>query len=94
VPGRAARQLFTLDENDVAPAHFAQVVGDGAADDAAAHDDDPRTSGQIYGHPSPHPQIFGVVGRVREHRGFAPSLCTSTSNMLPGVANCGFDAGK
>ena len=40
VPGGARGQAVALEQDDVLPAHVGQVVGDGAADDAAADDDD------------------------------------------------------
>src|SRR6202030_2678770 len=40
MPGRARGQLVALDEHDVAPAGFRQVVEDAGADDAAADDGD------------------------------------------------------
>ena len=45
VPGRAAGELLALKQHDVAPTELAQVVGDRAADDAAADNDDARTRG-------------------------------------------------
>src|SRR6266446_6723321 len=40
VPGRAARELLALEQNDVTPAELDQVIGDAAAGDAATDDDD------------------------------------------------------
>ena len=42
VPGGAGGEAVALEEHDVLPAHVGQVVGDRAADDAAADDDDAR----------------------------------------------------
>ena len=42
VPGRPARELALVEEQHVGPALLRQVVGDAAAGDAAADDDDPR----------------------------------------------------
>jgi hypothetical protein len=39
MPGRAGRELAALEQDDVAPASFREVVGDAAADNAAADDD-------------------------------------------------------
>ena len=47
MPGGAARELLALEQHDVAPAELGQMVGDGAADDAAADDDDPGVLGKI-----------------------------------------------
>ena len=40
VPGRAARELLALEQDDVAPAELDEVIGDAAAGDAATDDDD------------------------------------------------------
>ena len=42
MPGRAAGQLLALQQDHVLPAELGQVIGDGAAGDPAADDDDPR----------------------------------------------------
>jgi hypothetical protein len=41
VPGRAARQLVLLEQNDVLPPGEAEVVEQAAAGDPAPHDRDP-----------------------------------------------------
>ena len=45
VPGGARGQPVALEQHDVLPAHVGQVIGDRAADDAAADDDDARLAG-------------------------------------------------
>src|SRR4029077_4304870 len=40
VPGRAASELPALEQKHVGDAHFAEMIGHGAADDAAADNDD------------------------------------------------------
>jgi hypothetical protein len=39
VPGRTGRELVLLEQDDVGPAEVGEVVGDAAADHAAADDD-------------------------------------------------------
>ena len=46
VPGGPRRELVLLDQEDVADAELGQVVGNGAADDAATDDDDACTGRQ------------------------------------------------
>ena len=46
VPGGARGEPVALEQHHVLPAHVGQVVGDRAADDAAADDDDARALGQ------------------------------------------------
>ena len=46
MPGRAAGQPPLLQQHDVAPAVLGQVIGDRAADDAAADDDGARAIGK------------------------------------------------
>ena len=46
VPGRPAGELLALEQHDVAPAELGEVIGDRAADDAAADDDDTGAGGQ------------------------------------------------
>src|ERR687897_38550 len=50
MPGRAAGEPPLLDEHDVALAHLRQVIGDGAADHAAADDDDLGGGGEVGAH--------------------------------------------
>ncbi|MNY71813.1 hypothetical protein D3C86_2102410 [compost metagenome] len=40
MPGGAAAELALLEQHDVGPAEFCQMISDRAADDAAADDDD------------------------------------------------------
>jgi hypothetical protein len=47
VPGRSAGQLSLVQQQDVRPAPLGEVIGDAAAGDAAADDDDPSLVGQI-----------------------------------------------
>ena len=47
VPGRAACQLPALEKEHVAEPHLAEMIGDRAADDAAADDDDLRGRRQL-----------------------------------------------
>ena len=46
VPGGARGEAIALEEDDVLPAHVAEVIGDGAADDAATDDDDAGALGK------------------------------------------------
>src|SRR4051794_27741791 len=59
VPGRAARQLGLLDQDDVVPAELREVVGQAAARHAASDDRDPRllTHGVIISY---SPRLAGV----------------------------------
>src|SRR5262249_29225547 len=50
VPGGAARELLALEQQHALLAELRQVVGDGAADDAAADDDDLGLGGEHGGH--------------------------------------------
>src|SRR5207249_1516778 len=50
VPGRAARQLVLLEEDDVVPAEPRQVVRKAAAADAATDDCDPRLLAHLWNH--------------------------------------------
>ena len=68
VPGGAAGQGFAFEQNDVAPAHFAKVVGDRAADDPAADDDHPCAGWQIRS----HAKHASVDSRDRRPRPRAP----------------------
>ena len=43
VPGRAAGELLPLEQHDVFPAELNEMIGDAAADDATADDDDLRS---------------------------------------------------
>ncbi len=43
VPGRARRQLLALEQDDIGDAAQGEMIGDAAADDAAADDDDLRS---------------------------------------------------
>ena len=95
MPGCAARQLFALEQNDVAPTELAQMVGNGAADDAPAHDDDPRTSGKIDGHQlTPHPQITRIVGGLRKHASMAAFALDEHVESAPGCCELRLDTGK
>ena len=47
MPGRAGGQLAPLEQEHVGETHLAQMIGDGAADDAAADDDDLRGRRQL-----------------------------------------------
>ena len=42
MPGRAGRQLLPLEQDDIGPADFRQVIRNRAADHAAADNDDFR----------------------------------------------------
>ena len=48
VPGRPGGELGALQQQHVAPAHLAEMIGDRAADDAAADDHDLRRGGQAH----------------------------------------------
>ena len=41
MPGRAGGELLALKQHDVGPAELGQMIGDGAAGDAATDDDGP-----------------------------------------------------
>ena len=53
MPRGAVRELQTFQQHDVAHAALGQMVGDAAADDPAADDDDAGLCGQIHGHVIP-----------------------------------------
>jgi hypothetical protein len=76
VPGGARGELVTLEQDHVGAAHVSQVVGDGAADHAAADDDDSRMlgnsgmshgfslvlgSGRLSGRRIGYPEVLGCV---------------------------------
>ena len=69
MPGGAARQLFALEKDDIAPAHPGQVVCNRAADDAAAHDDNSGPGWKI----ARHANTSSVNCRDRKPRRLAPS---------------------
>lgn len=46
MPGGAGRELVPLEQHDIRAAHVRQVVRDGAANDAAADDDDAGALGE------------------------------------------------
>jgi hypothetical protein len=46
VPGRAGGQLGLFQQHDVAPALMGEMIGEPAAHDAAADDDDARVVGK------------------------------------------------
>ena len=50
MPGRAAGELLALQQHHVGDAELGQVIGDRAADDAAADDDDIGAGGELGGH--------------------------------------------
>ena len=50
VPGRAAGELLAFEQDRVAPADLAKVIGDRGADNAAADDDDTGAGRQGCGH--------------------------------------------
>jgi len=53
VPGGAAGELLALQHHHLRPAELGQVIGDRAADDAAADDDHPRCLGKLIRHGLP-----------------------------------------
>ena len=52
VPGGAAGELLALQQQDIGDAELGQVIGDRAADDAAADDHDVGAGGERGGHAS------------------------------------------
>ena len=50
VPGRAASQLFALQQQHISDTNFRQVIGHRAADGTATHDHDLSPAGQLFGH--------------------------------------------
>jgi hypothetical protein len=55
MPGGAASELLAFQKDDVLPAQLGQVIGDRAADDAAADDDHPRFAWKLVCHCPPLP---------------------------------------
>jgi hypothetical protein len=47
MPGGATGEISPLEQHHVTPAELRQVIGDAAADDATADDDDARVRGKV-----------------------------------------------
>ena len=74
VPCRAAGQLLALQQHDVGPAELGEMIGDGAARDAAADDDDAGLGGQGLAHAR-------ILALAASHMGWAG--CTMALQSVP-----------
>ncbi len=81
MPGRAAGQALALQQDDVRPAELGQMIGDRAADGAAADDDDAGVARNSLGHRS------RLSSRMTARRFAPPDRLTMEKQRRPTLAH-------